>query len=211
MCVCVCVCVHLLVQIHNKQYKRTVCTQKKLKKCKREIKLIIATTKARFNSKEKCFMFSIKDLNLSNKLWNETFGAQFFLWFWKSPSSKSNRNYVEGFEIWCLERMETISWTDRVRNAEVLRRVKWELNVLHTRRQSKVLWTGHILSGNWLLKPIFESQIKWTGKWGIQLKQVFYDLEEMRKYCKMKEEAMESISGKLPLEEATEFRKTDSD
>ena len=62
------------------------------------------------------------------------------------PIRKVNRNYVEGFEMWCWRRMETISWTDRVRNEEVLRRVKEELNILHTRRQSKTHWTGHILS-----------------------------------------------------------------
>jgi len=48
-----------------------------------------------------------------------------------------DRNYVEGFEMWCWRRMETISWTDRVRNEEVLLRVKEKLNILHTRRQSK--------------------------------------------------------------------------
>ena len=34
--------------------------------------------------------------------------------------------------MWCLRRMEKISWTDRVRNEEVLRRVKEERNTLHT-------------------------------------------------------------------------------
>jgi len=29
---------------------------------------------------------------------------------------KVDRNYVEGFEMWCWRGMETISWTDWVRN-----------------------------------------------------------------------------------------------
>jgi len=97
-----------------------------------------------------------------------------------------------------------ISWTDRVRD-EVLRRVKEELNIFCTRRQSKTHWTGHILSRTCLLKLVVESKVERAGKWGIQPKQVIFDLKEMRKYWKFKEEAMNPISGKLPLEEATDL------
>jgi hypothetical protein len=34
--------------------------------------------------------------------------------------------YLESFEMWCWRRMEKISWTDHVRNEEVLHRVKEE-------------------------------------------------------------------------------------
>ena len=75
----VCGCVHLLVQIHKKFKNARFVHKNKNKKCTREIKLRIATAKARFNNKEKCFMFSNQDLNLSNKLQNATFGAQFIV------------------------------------------------------------------------------------------------------------------------------------
>jgi hypothetical protein len=32
--------------------------------------------------------------------------------------------HLESFEMWCWRRMEKISWTDHVRNEEVLLRVK---------------------------------------------------------------------------------------
>jgi len=38
--------------------------------------------------------------------------------------------------------MEKISWTDHVRNGEVLRRVKEERNNLHTVKRRKVNWFG---------------------------------------------------------------------
>jgi len=38
----------------------------------------------------------------------------------------------EIFEIWCLRRMQKISWTDRVRNEQVLHGVKEDRNILHT-------------------------------------------------------------------------------
>jgi len=34
--------------------------------------------------------------------------------------------------MWCWRRVEKISWTDRVRNEEVLHRVKEERNILLT-------------------------------------------------------------------------------
>jgi hypothetical protein len=37
---------------------------------------------------------------------------------------KVDQKYLESFEMWCWRRMEKISWTDRVRNEEVLHRVK---------------------------------------------------------------------------------------
>ena len=44
---------------------------------------------------------------------------------------KVDQKYLESFEM-CWIRMEKISWTDRVRNGEVLHRVKEEGNIRHT-------------------------------------------------------------------------------
>jgi hypothetical protein len=40
--------------------------------------------------------------------------------------------------------MEKISWTDHVRNKEVLLRVKKQRNILHEIRKRKANWIGHI-------------------------------------------------------------------
>jgi hypothetical protein len=53
--------------------------------------------------------------------------------------------------------MEKISWTDRVRNEEVLHRVK-ERNILHTIKRRKANWIGHILRRNCLLKHVIEEK-----------------------------------------------------
>jgi len=37
-----------------------------------------------------------------------------------------------------------ISWTDRVKNEEVLHRVKEERNILHAIKRRKANWIGHI-------------------------------------------------------------------
>ena len=62
--------------------------------------------------------------------------------------------------------MEKISWTDCVRNEEVLRRVKLERNIIHIIKRRKANWIGHILCKNCLLKHIIEGKIEVTGRRG---------------------------------------------
>jgi hypothetical protein len=57
----------------------------------------------------------------------------------------------ESFEMWCWRRMVKISWTDHLRNEEVLLRVKEQRNILHEISKRKANWIGHILCGNCLL------------------------------------------------------------
>jgi hypothetical protein len=42
---------------------------------------------------------------------------------------KEDQKYLDSFEALCWRRMEKTSWTDRVRNGELLRRAKKERNV----------------------------------------------------------------------------------
>jgi tetrahydrodipicolinate N-succinyltransferase len=55
--------------------------------------------------------------------------------------------------------LEKISWTDRVRNEEVLHRVKEERNIVHKIQRRKANWIGHILCRNCLLKHVIEGTI----------------------------------------------------
>jgi hypothetical protein len=50
---------------------------------------------------------------------------------------KLDQKYLESFEMWCWRRMEKISWTARVRNEEVLHRVKEDRTVLQTIKRRK--------------------------------------------------------------------------
>jgi hypothetical protein len=103
--------------------------------------------------------------------------------------------YLESFEMWCWRRMEKISWTDRVRNGEVLHRVKKEKNILHRIKRRKANWIGHILRRNCLLKHVIEEKlegrIEMTERRGRRRKQLLDDLKEKRSYCKLKEEALD--------------------
>jgi predicted HD phosphohydrolase len=50
---------------------------------------------------------------------------------------KADQKYLESFQMRCCRRMEKFRRTDRVRNEEVLHRVKEESNILHTEQKRK--------------------------------------------------------------------------
>jgi len=56
--------------------------------------------------------------------------------------------------------MEKISWTDHVRNEEVLLRVKEQRDILHEISKRKSNWICHILCKNCLLQQVIEGKIK---------------------------------------------------
>ena len=56
--------------------------------------------------------------------------------------------------------MEKISWTDHVRNEEVLLTVNEQRNILHAIRKRKANWIGHILRRNCLLKQVIGGKDK---------------------------------------------------
>jgi hypothetical protein len=74
-----------------------------------------------------------------------------------------DQKHLESSEIWCWKRMEKISWTDHVRNKDVLLRVKEQRNILHEIRKRKVNCIGHILRRNCLLQRVIEGKIQGGG------------------------------------------------
>jgi len=91
--------------------------------------------------------------------------------------------------------MEKISWTDHVRNEEVLLRFKEQRNILHEISKRKANWIGHIMRRNCLLKRVIEAKIKGeievTGRRGRRRKKLLDDLKERRGYSHLKEEALD--------------------
>jgi len=91
--------------------------------------------------------------------------------------------------------MEKISWTDHVRNEEVLLRVKEQKNILHEILKRKANWIGHILRRNCLLQRVIEGKIKGrmevTGRRRRRRMKLPDDLKERRGYFHLKEEALD--------------------
>jgi hypothetical protein len=99
---------------------------------------------------------------------------------------KVDRKYLESFDMWCWRRMEKISWTDCVRNEDVLHRLKEGRNIVHTIKRRKANWIGHILGRNCLLKHVIEGKlegrIEMTARRGRRRKQLLVDIQEKRRY-----------------------------
>ena len=91
--------------------------------------------------------------------------------------------------------MEKISWTDRVRNEQVLLRVKEHRNILHEISKRKANWIGHILRRNCLLQGVIEGKIKGgievTGRRGRRRRKLLDDLKDRRGYSHLNEEALD--------------------
>jgi len=117
--------------------------------------------KAAFNKKRALFT-STSDLKLRKKLvkcyiWSiALYGVE--TWTLRAVDQK----HLGSFEMWCWRRMEKISWADRVRNEDVLLRVKEQRNIVHEIRKRKANWFGHILRRNCLLQRITQGKIKGT-------------------------------------------------
>jgi hypothetical protein len=95
-----------------------------------------------------------------------------------------DQKYLGSFEMWCWRRMEKISWTDHVRNEEVLLRVKEQRNIVHEISNRKANCIGHILRRNCLLQRGIEGKIKEgdrvRGRRGRRLIKLLDDLKERR-------------------------------
>jgi hypothetical protein len=87
--------------------------------------------------------------------------------------------------------MEKISWTDHVRNEEVLLRVSEQRNILHEIRKRKANWIGR----NCLLEQVIEGMIKGqlevTRRRGRRRKKLLDDLKDGRGYRRLNEEALD--------------------
>jgi hypothetical protein len=79
--------------------------------------------------------------------------------------------------------MEKISWTDHVRNEEVLLRVKEQRSILYEIRKQKVNWIGHILRRNCLLQRVIEGKIQGgievTERQGRRRRKLLHDLNPL--------------------------------
>jgi len=91
--------------------------------------------------------------------------------------------------------MEKISWTDHVRNEEVLLRVNVQRNTLHEIRKRKANWIGHILRRNCLPKQVIEGKINGemeeARRRGRRRKKLLGDLKYRRGYSHLREESLD--------------------
>jgi hypothetical protein len=131
--------------------------------------------KATFNKKKTLFTSTL-DLEMRKKLVKCYVWSIALYWTLRAVDQK----HLESFEMRCWRRMEKISWTDHVRNEDVLLSVKEQRSILHEMRKRKAKWIGHILHRNCLLQRVIEGKIKGeiavTGRRGRRRRKLLNDL-----------------------------------
>jgi hypothetical protein len=90
-----------------------------------------------------------------DRFWNTAYcGAE------TSAVQRVDQKYLGSFEMSRWRRMEKISWADRVRNEEVLHKVKEESNIVHTIKRMKENKIGYILRVNCPFKHFVEGRME---------------------------------------------------
>jgi hypothetical protein len=103
-------------------------------RCTREFKSRIAMAKSAFNA-TKNVSTSKLDLNLRKEL------QKCYIWSMASYNAekwtfrKVDEKDLKSFETWCWRKMEKISWTDRVRNEEVLHRQRRQKYPIYNKKK----------------------------------------------------------------------------
>ena len=72
---------------------------------------------------------------------------------------KAEINKLQAFEMWIWRRLENISWEPKIRNEEVMRRVKENRCLIKTINRRQKNWIGHILRGDGLLRDVMEGRM----------------------------------------------------
>ena len=88
----------------------------------------------RFSTKMKilnCYVFSVLNYGCESWTWN-----------------KEMRKKVNAFEFWCYRRMLKISWRDKVKNEEILKRLQKRLHFVEDMTKRKLRYAGHVLRGS---------------------------------------------------------------
>ena len=150
--------------------------------------------KAAFN-KKRALVTSTLGLKLKKKL------VKYYIWSIALYGAETwtlravDRKHVESFEMWCWRRMVKISWTDHVRDEEILLRVKEQRNILHEISKRKANWIGHILRRKCLLQRVIEGKIEGgievTGRRERRRRKLLDDFKDRRGYSHMKGEALD--------------------
>ena len=99
---------------------------------------------------------------------------------------KKDMRRIEALEMWIWRRMERISWTEKITNEEVLRRVEEKRSMVETIIRRKKNWMGHIMRGDGLMKEVMEGKME--GKKGPGRKRIgmIDDLIEKERYGDLK-------------------------
>ena len=72
---------------------------------------------------------------------------------------RNEQKQLEAFEMWVWRRLEHVKWTDKIKNAVLLERVREARTILELIKERKRNWLGHWLRRNCQLKDALEGMV----------------------------------------------------
>jgi hypothetical protein len=132
-------------------------------RCEKEVRIRIAMAKEAFNKRKelltKNFKKGIKKKLVKTLVWSTLlYGSE--TWTLRKEEIRK----LEAVEMWMWRRLEKISWTEKLTNEEVLKRVGEERQLVQLLRNRQKKWIGHVLRGDGLMKEVMEGRME--GKRG---------------------------------------------
>ena len=80
--------------------------------------------------------------------------------------TQTHINKLQAFEMWLYRKLKRISWTDKVTNEEVLRRVNAKRQVIPTIKMRKTAYFGHMIRRDDIQRQLLEGKIEGTRSRG---------------------------------------------
>ena len=118
---------------------------------------------------------------------------------------KSDRNRIEAFEMWCWEKMLSISWQEHHTNDSILRALGLERELMGRVAKLKLQYFGHITraSAGQLALTVLEGITEGSRHQGRPRRQWIHDIEEWTgcKYIQLKEMSQDRAQWRRKISE----------
>jgi hypothetical protein len=173
----------VLEQVHQFKYLGSLLTEDG--KSEKEVKTRIAMAKDAFNRHQKLLTSNI-NRNLKKRLIKTLIWSVLLYGSESWTLKKADTNRLESFEMWIWRRIEKISWRERIRNEEVLRRVGEKRTLLATIWKRKMNWIGHIMRGEGMLRVTIEGRLEGKRPRGRKRRMMLDDILSGQKYHEKK-------------------------
>ena len=94
--------------------------------------------------------------------------------------NKTIEKKLEAFEMWTFRRIGKIKWTEKMTNSEVCNVLKVKREVMNTIRKRKMIYFGHLIRHNNILKTITEGRVEGKRPRGRPPRKWIDDIKEWR-------------------------------
>jgi endonuclease/exonuclease/phosphatase family metal-dependent hydrolase len=147
-------------------------------KCDSEISRRIEMARSAFHSLT--HVLTARKISLENKLkLTKCFVWSVLLYGMEAWSiNKSMEKKLEAFEMWCYRRMLRISWKDKIKNEDVIKKMNVERRMMEVIRERKMKFCGHILRHDSIQKTLLEGKIEGKRARGKQRHTWWHNIQE---------------------------------